>query len=63
MGLASCCFLRCVFVPQGRLSRTQVSTHLCHQFIHRAASMIAGDVVVQITPDTLDPIVVRAIRW
>ena len=36
--------------------------HLVHQLLHRRAAVVASDVVVQVLPDTLDPIVVWAVR-
>jgi hypothetical protein len=54
--------LFCVFVSQRLLSCLEICTYFFHKFVHRAASVIAGDVVMQISPDTLDVIMVRAVR-
>ena len=43
------------------VSGSKIGADVVHQFVHRHASVVARDVVVQILPDPLDPIVVGAV--
>src|ERR1700733_6692597 len=45
------------------ISVPEVLIYLGHKFLHSLASMIPGDVVMQISPDPFDPIVVGAVGW
>jgi len=51
-----------VRVTPTSVSPCEVAPHFGHEFLHRRASVVAGDVVVQVLPSSLDPIVVGAVR-
>jgi len=42
-------------------SATEVLVDFGHEFLHLLAGVVASHVVVEILPDPLDPIVIRAI--
>ena len=39
----------------------EIAPYVGHEFVHRRAAVVAGDVIVQVLPDAFDPIVVRAV--
>jgi hypothetical protein len=41
----------------------QVESHFRHKLIHSRAPVVSRHVVVQVFPDPLDTIMVRAVRW
>jgi len=44
-------------------SATEVGVDVGHELFHVFAAGVASHVVVEILPDSLDPIVIRAIGW
>ena len=44
-------------------STTEVAVDVGHEFLHVLTAVVASHVVVEILPNPLDPIVIRAIRW
>ena len=43
-------------------SATEVSVDISHEFLHGLAAVVAGHVVVEVLPQSLDTIVIRAVR-
>src|SRR5271157_1334532 len=43
-------------------SATEVSVDIFHEFLHGLAAVVAGHVVVEVLPQSLDTIVIRAVR-
>jgi hypothetical protein len=41
----------------------EVEPYFGHEFLHSRAPVVSRDLVVQVLPDSIDAIVVRAIRW
>ena len=41
---------------------SQISADLTHQFSHGTATMVSGDIGMEVSPDTFDAIVVGTIR-